>query len=178
VNITVYGSSSARTPAPWLAAARDLGARIAGAGHVLTTGAGRDGCMGAVVDGALAAGGSVRGVILRRFIADGALHPAIPGTLVADDMRTRKRLLAESADAFIALPGGPGTWEEVWEIAVQRQIGATRAPLVVVDQDGFYGPFRAQLAAAEAAGLLYGPAADLVGFAPDPAAALAAIGAG
>ncbi|MFM2091647.1 MAG: hypothetical protein RLZZ127_2136 [Planctomycetota bacterium] len=176
MNITVYGSSSARTPVAWLAAARDLGARIAAAGHVLTTGAGRDGCMGAVADGALAAGGRIRGVILRQFLADGVLHPGIPDPLVAEDMRTRKRLLAEGADAFIALPGGPGTWEELWEIAVQRQIGRTRVPLVVVDCDGFYRPFRDQLAAAEAAGLLYGPADEQVRFAADPAAALAVAG--
>lgn len=172
MNITVYGSSSPRTPTAWLAVAHDLGFLIASRGWTLTTGAGRDGCMGAVVDGAVAAGGQVRGVILRQFIQDGVLHPRIPEPLIADEIRTRKRLLAEQARAFIALPGGPGTWEELWEIAVQRQIGATTAPLVCIDCDGFYQPFREQLAAAAQHGLLYGPADHLVTFAATPTAAV------
>jgi uncharacterized protein (TIGR00730 family) len=171
--VTVYGSSSPRTPAAYLAVAARVGRLVAGRGWTLVTGAGKEGCMGACADACLAAGGQVRGVILRRFAEQGLQHPSLAEVAVAEDMRTRKRLLAEGADAFIALPGGPGTWEELWEIAVQRQIGATSAPLVGVDVDGCYAGFRACLARAEADGLLYGPACELVAWVEDADAAVA-----
>lgn len=175
MRITVYGSSSPRTPAAYLMAARELGRLVALRGWTLVNGAGRDGCMAALTDACLAAGGAVRGVILRRFADQGLQHPALCDVLVADDMRNRKRLLAEGADAFVALPGGPGTWEELWEIVVQRQIGAIAAPLVVVDVDGCYAGFRQVLDRAERDGLLYGPASELVHWAGDAAAAVAQV---
>jgi uncharacterized protein (TIGR00730 family) len=165
MRVTVYGSSSGRTSAAYLRAAERLGARCAQRGWTVVNGAGRDGCMGALTDGVLAAGGRVHGVILRQFAEAGLQHPGLVDCQVADDMRTRKRLLAEGADAFIALPGGPGTWEELWEIAVQRQIGAITAPLIVVDVAGCYAPLRAQLERAASDGLLYGPPGDLLTFA-------------
>jgi uncharacterized protein (TIGR00730 family) len=177
MRMTVYASSSPRTPDSYLRAAHELGRLVAARGWLLVNGAGKDGCMGALNDGCLAAGGQVQGVILRRFAEQGLTHPGLDGVLIAEDMRTRKRLLAEDADAFIALPGGPGTWEELWEIAVQRQICATRAPLVAIDINGFYTGFRAMLARAEEDGLLYGPAAELIGFAASPAEAVALVAA-
>ncbi len=175
VTVTVYASSSPRTPAKYLAVAAELGAIAAERRWLLVNGAGREGCMGALNDACLAAGGTVRGVILRRFADEGLLHPKLTTAEIAEDMRTRKRLLAEGADAYIALPGGPGTWEELWEVAVQRQIGNTRAPVVVVDTDGFYAGFRLQLARAEADGLLYGPARDLIRFVATPGEAAAEV---
>jgi len=172
VILTVFGSSSPRTPATYLAAARELGRLAVAAGWRLRTGAGKDGCMGALTDAALAAGGSVEGVILRLFLDQGLAHPRLVSLEVAEDMRTRKRLLGEGADAVIALPGGPGTWEELWELAVQRQIGVMRIPFVAIDVDGHYAPFRAMLARAASDGLLYGPPEDLLTFAGDPATAL------
>lgn len=175
MRITVYGSSSPRTPAAYLAAARELGRLVAERGWLMVNGAGKDGCMGALTDACMAAGGTVQGVILRRFAQEGLQHPGLSEVLVADDMRNRKRLLAEEADAFIALPGGPGTWEELWEIAVLRQIGVITAPLVAVDVDGCYAGFRQVLDRAERDGLLYGPAASLVHWARDAAQAVALV---
>jgi uncharacterized protein (TIGR00730 family) len=173
--LTVYGSSSPRTPAAFLAAAAEVGRLAAQRGWTVINGAGSQGCMGACTDACLAAGGTVRGVILRKFADDGLAHPSLADLAVAEDMRTRKRLLAESADAFLGLPGGPGTWEEVWEIAVQRQIGALRAPLVLVDIDGCWQPVRAQLERAARDGLLYGPPDDLLAIEATPEAAIARI---
>lgn len=170
--LTVYGSSSPRTPPAYLAAARELGRLAVAAGWRLRTGAGKDGCMGAVTEAALAAGGTVEGVILRLFREQGLQHPGLAQVAVAEDMRTRKRLLLDGADAAIALPGGPGTWEELWELAVQRQIGAIRLPFVALDVDGHYAPFRAMLANAARDGLLYGPPDELLSFAEDPTTAL------
>lgn len=174
-SITVYGSSSPRTPEIYLGTARELGRRIAEQGWTLVNGAGKDGCMGALNDACLAAGGAVRGVILRHFAEQGLQHPALAEVLIADDMRTRKKMLAEQADAFITLPGGPGTWEEFWEMVVQRQIGATRAPLVAIDVDDCYAGFRLMLARAESDGLLYGAAEDLVTWTPNAEAAIAVV---
>lgn len=174
--LTIYGSSSPRTPPAYLAAARELGRLAVAAGWRLRTGAGKDGCMGAVADAALAAGGTVEGVILRLFQEQGLQHPGLARVAVADDMRTRKRLLIDGADAAIALPGGPGTWEELWELAVQRQIGALRLPFVALDVAGHYAPFRAMLANAARDGLLYGPPEELLSFADDVPGALRLLG--
>jgi uncharacterized protein (TIGR00730 family) len=175
--LTVFGSSSPRTPTAYLDAAAELGRLAVHAGWRLRTGAGKDGCMGACADAAIAAGGSVDGVILRLFLDQGLAHAGLASLAVADDMRTRKRLLIEDSHAAIALPGGPGTWEELWELAVQRQIGAVRLPFVAIDVAGHYAPFRSMLARAEQDGLLYGPAEELVVFAESPADALRAIAA-
>ncbi len=176
--LTVYGSSSPRTPSRYLAAATELGRLAAAAGWRVRTGAGKDGCMGALADAVIAAGGQVDGVILRLFLDQGLAHGGLASLAIADDMRSRKRLLLEGTDAAIALPGGPGTWEELWELAVQRQIGATRIPFVAIDVDGCYAPFRAMLARAAEDGLLYGPASELLSFADTPADALRLLRAG
>lgn len=175
--LTVFGSSSPRTPVAYLAAAAELGGGIAARGWVLRNGAGADGCMGAMTDAALAAGGRVEGVNLRTFVDQGFIHPRLEEVRIADTMRQRKEWLGTDCYAYIALPGGPGTWEEVWEVAVERQIGVHRKPLLLCNIDGFWDGFAAMLARAEADSLLYGPAAELVQILDGPAAVLAALGA-
>lgn len=170
--VTVFASSSPQTPEAYLAAAAELGHGLAAAGWRVRTGAGREGCMGALADAVLAAGGACQGVILRTFRDQGLQHPALGDVQVADDMRTRKRLLGAGADAFVVLPGGPGTWEELWEVVVERQIGVHDSPVVLVNVAGFYAGFRATLARAAAEGLLYGPPGDLLRIADGPASAL------
>ena len=160
--ITLYGSSSPRTPPAYVQAAAAVGAVCARRGWRLRTGAGRHGCMGAAADACIAAGGTVEGVILRKFLDEGLSHPDLARLAVADDMRSRKRLLAEGAAAYICLPGGPGTWEEFWEMVVQRQIGVVTAPLLALDVAGHYAPFRSMLQRAHDDGLLYGPPQELV----------------
>jgi len=139
----------------------------------VVNGAGKDGCMGAVNDGCLGGGGRVRGVILRRFFDQGLLHPRLADIHIADTMRERKRLLAEGSRAFLVLPGGPGTWEELWEIAVERQIGLGSWPLVLIDCDGFYDGFLQQLDRAHRDGLLYGAIDELLTVVATPEAAVA-----
>ena len=77
-------------------------------------------------------------------------------------MRERKFCLARYADAFCVLPGGPGTWEELWEIAVERQIHTHQKPLVLINTNGFYDGFLTQLDQAHRDELLYGPPDDLL----------------
>jgi uncharacterized protein (TIGR00730 family) len=155
MRVTVYGSSSPRTPQHYLDDAAELGRCLAAAGHVLVNGAGNGGCMGAINEACLAAAGRVVGIILKQFHDRGLGHDQLHEYIVVDTMRERKRLLAHGSQAYICLAGGPGTWEELWEIVVERQIGVTTAPLVLLDSHGFYDGFRQQLQRAGDEGFLY-----------------------
>ena len=151
LRITVFAGSSRRSAAPYCALARALGAEIAGRGHELIYGGGRTGLMGALADGALAAGGCVRGVILRRFIEEDVHHLGVE-MFAVDDMRSRKAGLDERADAFIALPGGLGTFEELAEILSFRKLELHHRPVVLLDLDGFWAPWAALFERAVEAG--------------------------
>ncbi|MHC5067344.1 MAG: LOG family protein [Planctomycetota bacterium] len=159
--ITVFCSSSPRTPVRYLAEAAACGRLLAEAGHEVVTGAGNSGCMGAVIDACLAAGGRARGVILRKFLDEGLHHGELVEMAVTETMRERKRLLGEEVDGYIVLPGGPGTWEEFWEVAVERQIDSHRRPVVVANVMGYYQGFLDQARRAAEEGFLYGPISDL-----------------
>jgi len=139
LHITVFAGSSRRATESHLATARALGREIARRGHVLVYGGGRTGLMGALADGALEEGGTVQGVILREFIEQDVHHTAVPMEAV-DDMRSRKAGLDARAHAFVALPGGFGTLEELSEILSFRKLGHHHRPLVLLNADGFYDP--------------------------------------
>jgi hypothetical protein len=145
VRIAVYCGSSRRIPEVYHDAARRLGAAIARAGHVMVYGGGRTGLMGSVADASLAAGGVVEGVILTAFIGMDVHHRGLHRLDEVADMRMRKRALEENSDAFIALPGGLGTLEEVTEVLSFRKLGFHARPLVLLDTNGFFGPLVAQI---------------------------------
>jgi uncharacterized protein (TIGR00730 family) len=148
MRIAVYCASSRRSPERFLADARVLGTEIAQRGHALVYGGGKTGLMGAVADAALARGGDVEGVILRRFVEKGVHHGGLSSLLCVDDMRERKAGLEANADAFIALPGGLGTLEELTEVLSFRKIGLHQRPFVFVNTEGYFDPFLAQIDAA------------------------------
>ena len=162
--VTVFGSSSPRTPTPYCILGYELGYALAQRGWILRNGAGADGCMGASTDGALAGGGVVEGVNLRHFVDQGFVHPQLkPDSLrVAETMRERKAWLGQGVSAYVVLPGGPGTWEECWEVVVERQIGRHNKPLILSDVDGFWQGFQLMLERADTDGLLYGPISELL----------------
>ncbi len=145
MKITVFCGSSRRASETHRETARRLGSAIARAGHVLVFGGGRTGLMGAVADGALAAGGSVQAVILRDFIERDVHHRGVEDLDAVGDMRSRKAGLDERADAFIALPGGYGTLEEVSEILSFRKLGLHARPVILLNAQGFFGPLIAQI---------------------------------
>jgi hypothetical protein len=145
VRIAVFCGSSRSSPEPFLAAARSVGHEIGQRGHTLIYGGGRTGLMGAVADAALAAGGSVEGVILREFIEQDVHHLGLDELYEVGDMRSRKAGLDERADAFIALPGGFGTLEELAEILSFRKLRLHHRLLVFVDTEGFWQPLLAQI---------------------------------
>jgi uncharacterized protein (TIGR00730 family) len=144
VRITVFAGSSRHASAPYVEAARALGTAIARRRHLLVYGGGRTGLMGAVADAALAAGGRVHGVILRRFIEEDVHHLGVEMYEVTD-MRSRKAGLDERADAFVALPGGFGTFEELMEILSFRKLGLHHRPVVLLNTAGYFEPLLAQI---------------------------------
>jgi uncharacterized protein (TIGR00730 family) len=151
LHITVFAGSSRHASEPHIAAARQLGQEIARRGHVLVYGGGRTGLMGVLADAALAESGVVQGVILREFIEQDVHHPGVSMATV-DDMRSRKAGLDERAHAFIALPGGFGTLEELAEILSFRKLGHHHRPLVLLNVEGFYDPLLAWVERAVADG--------------------------
>ncbi|MDJ0849236.1 MAG: TIGR00730 family Rossman fold protein [Myxococcota bacterium] len=141
MRITVFAGSSRRSAEPYVETARALGAEIARRGHLLVYGGGRTGLMGAVADAAIDAGGRVHGVILREFIEQDVHHLGLEELYTVEDMRLRKAGLDERADAFVTLPGGFGTFEEMAEILSFRKLGLHHRPLVLLNTRGFFDPW-------------------------------------
>ena len=152
MRIAVFCGSSRRSSPHYEAPARALGAEIARRGHTLIYGGGRTGLMGAVADAALEGGGSVHGVILDAFIRQDVHHPLVQEMTTVGDMRARKAGLDERADAFISLPGGFGTFEEMTEILSFRKLGLHHRPIVLLNTEGFFDPFVALFERAVAGG--------------------------
>lgn len=144
MRIAVFtGSSTGHDSHRELAALFATGLAEAGAGIVY--GGGRVGLMGVVADAALAAGGEVIGVIPQHLVDREVAHRGLTRLDVVDTMHQRKARMAELADAFVALPGGAGTLEELFEVFTWGQLGLHRKPTAVLDADGFYRPLLDQL---------------------------------
>jgi uncharacterized protein (TIGR00730 family) len=137
-SIAVYcGSRLGDSPA-FIAAARELGRLIAVGGSTLVYGGGRVGLMGAVADAALEHGGSVVGVIPQALMDREVGHNGLTELHVVQTMHERKMLMAERSDAFIALPGGIGTLEELYEMWSWQQLGYHDKPVALLNVDGYY----------------------------------------
>lgn len=126
-------------------AARALGAELAERRVELVYGGGSVGLMGAIADACLAAGGRVTGVIPVGLFRREVGHTGLTRLYEVDSMHERKQRMYDLADAFVALPGGLGTLEEVAEIATWSQLGLHRKPIVLLDVDGFWDPLTTQL---------------------------------
>ena len=171
--VTVYAGSRTRARAEHLSLAAELGSAIAMRGWVLVYGGSNVGLMGACADAALRAGGRVEGVILDSFSR--VAHQGLHALDVVGDMRSRKAGLARRGDAFVALPGGFGTLEEVSEILVERQLRFHAKPLVLVNADGFWDPLLALFARMTDAGLLAPEHAGVIRVVASVSGVLAAI---
>lgn len=145
MRICVYCASSEACAPAYLAAARELGRILATAGHTIVYGGGGTGLMGALADGALAVGGEVVGVIPRFMVEVEWQHPGVGDMQVVEDMRERKQRLLGGSDAVVALPGGTGTLEELFEAITLKRLALYLKPIVLVDIDGFYAPLLAFL---------------------------------
>ena len=138
LSVAVYcGSRFGDLPA-YAEVARDLGRLIAQSGGSVVYGGGRVGLMGAVADAALAAGGPVIGVIPQALMDREVGHVGLTELHVVQTMHERKQLMAERADAFIALPGGIGTLEEIYEVWSWQQLGYHDKPVALLNVEGYY----------------------------------------
>jgi len=152
--ITVFcGSSNGARPA-YADAARGLGRELAKRGIGVVYGGGRVGLMGELADAALAAGGEVIGVIPEALVAKEVAHRGLSELRIVPSMHVRKEEMAALCDAFIALPGGLGTFEELFEILTWSQLGLHRKPAGLLDVDGYFGGLRALLDRAADEGFL------------------------
>ena len=174
-SVTVYAASAPEAPAALRALARELGGGIAERRWLLVYGGARIGLMGELADAALARGGRVEGVILDTFAR--VAHTGLHALETVTDMRSRKAGLAHRGDAFVALPGGFGTLEELSEILVERQLGFHAKPLVLVNVDGFWDGLLALIERQIADGLVRPAYRALLTVVPDAGAALAALDA-
>ena len=137
-SICVYCGSRPGVDTRFAHTAAEVGHWIGARGGQLVYGGGRSGLMGVVADATLAAGGRVVGVIPRTLVEREHAHRGCTELHVVETMHERKRIMAERADAFVALPGGIGTFEELFETWTWRQLGYHDKPLGLLNQDGYY----------------------------------------
>ena len=147
------GSSRGANPA-YSEAARKLGQLLAQRGLELVFGAGHIGLMGVLADAVLEAGGHAIGVIPRSMVEKELAHTRLGQLHIVDTMHERKALMADLADAFIALPGGFGTADELFEILTWAQLGMHQKPVGLINVAGFFDPLLAWLDRAVADGFL------------------------
>ncbi|MBF9232845.1 LOG family protein [Microvirga alba] len=138
MRLCVFCGSSPGNDPIYLQAARDLGTALAKAGVELVYGGASVGLMGAVADAALAAGGHVIGVMPQSLFDKEIAHRGLSDLRVVGSMHERKALMAELADGFIALPGGIGTFEELFEVWTWAQLGYHGKPCALFNAGGFY----------------------------------------
>jgi uncharacterized protein (TIGR00730 family) len=136
-SVVVFCGSRVGNDPAWRMAAEALGRGLASSGIRLIYGGGRVGLMGAVADGALAAGGAVTGIIPDFLRAREVAHPGVTDLLVTDSMHSRKAIMFEQADAFVTLPGGMGTLDETIEIITWRQLGLHDRPVLIANINGW-----------------------------------------
>jgi uncharacterized protein (TIGR00730 family) len=153
--ICVYCGSSDKINSKYLDAAQSMGHAIADREIELVYGGGGTGLMGKVADAVLEKGGRVIGVIPEQFNTPALVHNGLSDLYVVDTMHIRKAMMAEMADAFIALPGGFGTLEELFEILTWAQIGLHEHPVGVLNTDDYYQPLLNFIAQAQAEGFIY-----------------------
>lgn len=143
--VTVYLASSRHVPPLYFAAASELGTALAARGWALVYGGNSIGPMGALADAVRDADGKVIGITPRLLVDHGIADEACDELVVTDSMRDRKHLLEQRGDAFIALPGGLGTFEELFEIIVGRLLGYHDKPIVLLNIAGYYNPLLAMI---------------------------------
>jgi len=134
----VFCASSRTLDRRWTDLATQVGAELARRGHVLVSGGGRVGMMGAVAEGARAAGGHTVGVIPQSLVDREIADTHAGELIVTDGMASRKTVMIEKSDAFLVLPGGIGTFDELFEVWTTAWLGVHAKPIVLLDVDGFY----------------------------------------
>jgi uncharacterized protein (TIGR00730 family) len=172
-SVCVYcGSRTGSTPG-FVDVARQVGRWIGANDGQLVYGGGNNGLMGVVADATLASGGRVVGVIPKALVEREFAKLDCTELHVVDTMHDRKRMMAERADAFLALPGGIGTFEELFEVWTWRQLGYHDKPIGLLDAGGYYQSLLAFLRSSVGHGFMNQWQMDLLRVDSDPAALLA-----
>ena len=144
MNITVYCGAAEGMDPEYIVRARELGAWMAAKGHTLVYGAGNSGMMGAVSDALIEGGGEAIGVTPRFFILAEETRDDLAEVVISDDMSTRRSWMIDNGDAFIALPGGMGTLDEITEVMTYKRLGLlgkVNKPVMVYNVNGYYDRF-------------------------------------
>lgn len=145
MNVCVFCGSSIGTDAEYGNAARETGRLLAVGGHTLIYGGGNIGLMGILADAVLDAGGKAIGVIPDFLVTREVGHRGLTDLIIVPTMHDRKKRMAELADAFLALPGGWGTLDELAEILTWRQLGLIDQPVGLLNTDSFFTPLITQM---------------------------------
>ena len=172
ISLCVYCGSRPGEQSAYADAARAVGREIGRRGWQLVYGGGRAGLMGVVADAALETGATVVGVIPRSLMDRELGHPALTELHVVETMHQRKTMMAERSDAFIALPGGIGTFEELFEVWTWRQLGYHDKPIGLLNVTGYYDQLLAFLQQSEAQGFLAAAQTELLQVGNDALALL------
>jgi uncharacterized protein (TIGR00730 family) len=139
--VSIFCASSNKVDDIYFEATRKLGLALVAHGITANYGGGGVGLMGILADTMMNAGGSIRGIIPQFMVDQGWNHPEVKDMLVVKDMHERKKKLTENIDAFIALPGGVGTLEELLEMMTHKQLGQVLAPIIIINVNRFFDPF-------------------------------------
>jgi uncharacterized protein (TIGR00730 family) len=174
-SICVYCGSRPGERPEFTSVAQEVGRWIAQRGGQLVYGGGRSGLMGTVAEATRAAGGRVVGIIPRALVDKELANPLCDELHVVDTMHERKAMMGERADAFIALPGGIGTLEELFEIWTWRQLGYHDKPVGILNVSGYYSALLAFLAHSVREGFMDEWQMDLVRAGGEAAALLQAL---
>jgi uncharacterized protein (TIGR00730 family) len=177
VTLCVYCGSRPGSDPAYLRAAQEIGHAIGRRGWSMVYGGGRVGVMGCVADAALAAGATVTGVIPESLMRREVGHTGLTKLQVVQTMHERKRLMAEDCDAFVALPGGIGTFEELFEVWSWRHLGYHDRPIGLLDTAGYFQPLMALLRQAANAGFVTEDQIEMVTLEATPDALLDALAA-
>ncbi|TCO58586.1 TIGR00730 family Rossman fold protein [Actinocrispum wychmicini] len=169
MRVCVFCGSATGTGTRYMDAAADLGRLLASRGITLVYGGARVGSMGALADAAMAAGGKVIGVIPAGLFSQETPHTDLTELHVVDTMHERKAKMAELADGFLALPGGIGTLEELFEVWTWAHLGIHDKPIGLVDLDGFYRPLVTMADHMVAEGFLKPATRSMIEISDDPA---------
>ena len=153
-SLCVYCGSRPGNHPEFAALAREVGTWVGQRGGRLVYGGGHNGLMGILADAALAAGAQVIGVIPKALVEKEWAHTGCTELHIVDNMHDRKRIMAENADAFLALPGGIGTLEEFFEVWTWRQLGYHDKPVGLLNLNGFYDSLLVFLNSAVASGFM------------------------
>ena len=154
-SVCVYCGSADHLKAEYLDAAYALGQFLAGAGIRIVYGAGKTGLMGKLANGALDAGGEVCGIVPRNLFTPVLIHDSLSLLEVVDDIQIRKARMSELAEGFIALPGGYGTFDELFETLTWAQIGLHRKPIGLLNVCHYFDPLIKLVANAWQEGFIY-----------------------